>query len=81
MPTPGMGKYMRLHQQQEHSSPYSGITTLHSPYSPYAQQSSVSASPHHTLMALRTTLVLHNRYTLQQPILDHLPGSTHSIPL
>lgn len=48
MPTPGMGKYMRLHQQQEHSSPYSGITTLHSPYSPYAQQSSVSASPHHT---------------------------------
>ena len=49
MPTPGMGgKYMPLHQHQEHTSPYSGVASLHSPHSPYAQQSSVSASPPHS---------------------------------
>ncbi|KAF2625397.1 hypothetical protein BU25DRAFT_372530 [Macroventuria anomochaeta] len=47
MPTPGMGKYMSLHQHQEQYSPYSGVTSLHSPHSVHAQQSSVSASPPH----------------------------------
>lgn len=41
------GKYMPLQQQQELYSPYSGITTLHSPSSGYAHQSSVSGSPPH----------------------------------
>lgn len=45
MPTAGSGKYLPLYQQQEHTSPYSGVTTLHSPHSVYAQQSSVSGSP------------------------------------
>ncbi|XPS77663.1 hypothetical protein M3J09_009690 [Ascochyta lentis] len=48
MPAHSMGKYMPLHQQQEHASPYSGITSLHSPHSMYVQQSSVSASPPHS---------------------------------
>lgn len=48
MPVPDMGKYMPLHHQQEPYSPYSGATSLHSPYSAYAQQSSISGSPPHT---------------------------------
>lgn len=48
LPTSSMGKYMPVHQQQEQYSPYSGVTSLHSPHSLYAQQSSVSASPPHT---------------------------------
>ncbi|KAH6639629.1 hypothetical protein C7974DRAFT_388904 [Boeremia exigua] len=47
LPTPGMGKYMPLHQQQEQYSPYSGMASLNSPHSAYAQQSSVSGSPPH----------------------------------
>ena len=47
MPTTTMGKYMPAYQQQEQHSPHSGVTSLHSPHSVYAQQSSVSASPPH----------------------------------
>lgn len=38
---------MPLYQQQELHSPYSGVTTLHSPNSVYAQHSSISGSPPH----------------------------------
>lgn len=48
LPATDMGKYMPVHQQQEQYSPYSGITSLHSPHSAYAQHSSVSGSPPHT---------------------------------
>jgi hypothetical protein len=46
MPAPDMGKYMPL--QQEQYSPYSGVTSLHSPHSAYAQNLSVSGSSLHT---------------------------------
>ncbi|KAJ8112971.1 hypothetical protein OPT61_g4795 [Boeremia exigua] len=47
MPAPGMGKYMPLHQHQEHVPPYYGATSLDSPHSAYAQPRSVSGSPPH----------------------------------